>query len=119
MSHARKRASLARALRRKPAPAEAVLWKCLRNRALAGFKFRRQHLIGRYVVDFACPECKVAVEVDGESHLSSRREDEERSRLLELEGWSVQRFWNTEVYEALDSVREAIYQECVRRRRRC
>ena len=110
-----KKISLARAQRRAQIPAEKLLWKALRNREFAGFKFRRQHPIGAYVVDFACVEAKLIVEIDGESHLSSRREDERRTIMLEAEGWLVLRFWNTEVYDELEPVKEAIYRVCVQR----
>jgi very-short-patch-repair endonuclease len=89
------------------------LWAALRNRTLVGFKFRRQHPIGVYVVDFACAECKVVLEVDGESHLDNRRYDEQRTKEIELEGWLVMRFWNTEVYDEFESVIEAIYRTCL------
>ena len=105
---------LARTLRKGNVPAEKVLWKTIRNRAVGGFKFRRQHPIGPYVVDFAGVERKLVIEIDGETHLTSRRQDETRTRFLESEGWRVQRFWNTEIYEALDAVTEASYQRCLR-----
>ncbi|MBI1829926.1 MAG: DUF559 domain-containing protein, partial [Planctomycetes bacterium] len=110
-----KKITLARSQRQAPIPAEKLLWKALRNRAFAGFKFRRQHPIGAYVVDFASVECKLIIELDGVSHLSSRCEDEKRTRLLEAEGWLVLRFWNTEIYEDLEPVKEAIYRTCVKR----
>jgi very-short-patch-repair endonuclease len=94
---------------------ESILWRILRNRLAGGFKFRRQHPVGSYIVDFACVACKLAVEVDGESHLSRRRYDEQRTRFLEASGWRVLRFWNTEIYDDLEPVQEAIYQECVLR----
>ena len=110
-----KKSDLARTLRKKDVPAEQLLWRALRNRALGGFKFRRQHPIGQYVVDFACIPCKIVVESDGESHLSSRKRDGKRTEFLEANGWLVIRFWNTEVFGELASVKEAIYRECVRR----
>ncbi|TDM99577.1 hypothetical protein CEE86_13930, partial [Lactobacillus crispatus] len=58
----------ARSLRRTQTSAEAKLWRVLRNRALNGWKFRRQHPIDRYIVDFACIEAKLIVEVDGATH---------------------------------------------------
>jgi very-short-patch-repair endonuclease len=110
-----KRIRLAQSLRKQKVPAEALLWKALRNRALGGCKFRRQHPIGPFVVDFACVECKVVVEVDGETHLSRREDDERRSDFLRTEGWCVLRYWNTEVYDELESVKEAIYRMCEQR----
>ena len=96
-------------------PAQQLLWKALRNRALGGFKFRRQHSIGPYFVDFACVECKVAVEADGVSHLTNHERDSKRTALLANEGWLVLRYWNTEIYDELDAVKEAIYRACVQR----
>lgn len=107
--------NLARSLRQRDVPAEALLWRVLRNRAFAGFKFRRQHPIGTYVVDFACVACKVAIEVDGPTHLRTRRGDTKRATFLATEGWHVLRVWNTEVYDELESVKEAIYQLCASR----
>jgi very-short-patch-repair endonuclease len=110
-----KRISAARALRHRAIPAEALLWKALRNRALGGFKFRRQHPIAPYVVDFACIACLLIVEVDGETHLSRTKVDRQRTAGLEAQGWHVLRFWNTEIYDELEAVKEAIYQQCVSR----
>ena len=107
-----KRINLARALRRSDVPAEALFWKAVRNRALGGFKFRRQHPIGPYVVDFTCIACKVVVELDGETHLTSRRTDTKRAQILESAGWRVLRFWNSEVYDELEMVKEAVYATC-------
>jgi very-short-patch-repair endonuclease len=115
MARPDKKINLARAQRQAHIPAEKLLWRALRNRAFAGFKFRRQHPIGPYVVDFACPGCKLVVEIDGESHLSRRREDERRTTLLESEGWLVLRFWNTEIYDDFEPVKEMIYRTCVAR----
>jgi very-short-patch-repair endonuclease len=53
--------------------AEAVLWKNLQGSRLDGKKFRRQHSVGKYVLDFYCPECRLAVELDGEAHFTSIR----------------------------------------------
>ncbi len=60
--------SRARVQRRRLTPPEARLWAALKGRGLGGFKFRRQHPIGAFVVDFYCAEAKLAVEVDGEGH---------------------------------------------------
>src|SRR5438105_901047 len=99
MARQRKQTSLARSLRKDDVPAETVLWQALRNRALGGFKFRRQHPIGPYIVDFACLSCKLVVEADGETHVTSAKRDLQRSAFLEASGWLVLRFWNTEIYE--------------------
>ena len=114
MTRSTKRINLARSLRKRDVPAEALLWKALRNRVLASFKFRRQHPIGPYVVDFACVASKVVVELDGESHLVKRTTDAVRAKFLETEGWQVLRFWNPEVYDDLETVKEAIYEACAK-----
>ncbi len=109
-----KKVRLAQQFRHHAVPAEALLWKALRNRALGGFKFRRQHPVGPFLVDFACVECRLIVEADGESHQSREDADARRSQLLEAAGWLVLRFWNTQVYDELEAVKEAIHAACVR-----
>src|SRR5262245_49634686 len=97
----------ARSLRKADVPAQTRLWRALRNRALDGFKFRRQHPITPYFADFACVECLLVVELDGESHLTAKVTDERRTSHLQSKGWQVIRFWNTEVYDDLEAVVEA------------
>jgi adenine-specific DNA-methyltransferase len=117
MSRNPERRDRARSLRSGMPPAESILWKHLRGRRFAGFKFRRQHPIGPFFADLACHECKIIIEVDGESHLGQECRDERRSDYLRERGWLVLKFWNTEVYDDLESVLEAIYQTCERRNR--
>ncbi len=93
----------ARKLRRIMTDAETKLWFFFRSRALGPYKFRRQHLIGKYVVDFACVEAQLVVEVDGGQHADNSA-DLERTKWLESWGWSVVRFWNNEVLQNLDGV---------------
>jgi very-short-patch-repair endonuclease len=90
--------------------AEFHLWCELRGSRLAGLRFRRQHPMGSFIVDFFCPEKKLIVEVDGEQHAfeSNRRADIERTRWLESQGHVVLRFWTNEVMQDLDAVCEAI-----------
>ena len=73
----------ARAMRHEAAPAEQKMWRCLRDRQLNGFKFRRQVGFGNYVADFYCAECKLVVELDGDSHSERREYDEKRTADLE------------------------------------
>jgi len=75
----------------------------LRDRQCAGFKFRRQHVVGPFIVDFFCASCSLGVEIDGETHLGRERADFKRQRFLETEGLKVLRFWNTEVYDDLEA----------------
>ncbi|MFY9974968.1 MAG: DUF559 domain-containing protein [Chromatiaceae bacterium] len=98
----------ARRLRREMTFAERLLWAQLRQRELDGFKFRRQHPIGRFIVDFVCIEARVVVEIDGGQHAGRRVRDEARTAWLNGQGYRVLRFWNNEVLQATDAVREAI-----------
>ena len=94
----------ARGLRRDTTDAEAVLWRHLRNRSLAGRKFRRQHSLGRYIVDFVCLETFLVVEVDGGQHAADKDRDVRRTEWLNSEGFRVLRFWNNEVLSNIDGV---------------
>ena len=94
----------ARELRRETTEAETLLWKNLRNRQLAGLKFRRQQPIGRYVTDFCCEEEKLVVELDGGQHADDTDRDEERTQYIEKFGYRVIRYWNNEVLIDIESV---------------
>jgi very-short-patch-repair endonuclease len=83
--------------------AERRLWSLLRGRQLNGCKFRRQHPVGRYILDFACIERRLAVEVDGGQHADNNN-DRHRTAWLEAQGWQVIRFWNNEVLSNPDGV---------------
>ncbi|HVX79569.1 MAG TPA: endonuclease domain-containing protein [Bradyrhizobium sp.] len=100
----------ARALRASQTSAEAKLWQALRNRKLARWKFRRQHPIDRYIVDFVTLDGKLIVEVDGTTHSkpSEVRYDKARTEFLETSGFLVLRVSNTDVYENLEGVLEMI-----------
>jgi very-short-patch-repair endonuclease len=101
----------ARAMRKNPTHAERALWKMLRKKNLEGYKFRRQHPTGTYIVDFYCPPKKLVIEVDGGQHSEQEREDAERSRFLESRSCRVLRFWNNEVLENMDGVADRILEE--------
>src|SRR3989442_15345528 len=94
----------ARSLRHDLSPAEKILWKALRGRRFAGLKFRRQHPLGAYILDFVCLKLGLAIELDGESHLARGEEDKHREAWLKTQGISILRFWNTEVYDEYDAV---------------
>jgi very-short-patch-repair endonuclease len=79
---------------------------------LGGFKFRRQHAIGRYVADFYVAECKLIIELDGESHEDRQEYDEKRSNDLAETGLHVIRFSNVDVFENLEGVLLNIMDEC-------
>jgi len=86
--------------------AELKLWNELRAHRLMGLGFRRQFPISSYIVDFACPEKKLIVEVDGSQHGDDdrARSDEIRTKRLESDGWIVLRFWNDDVIRDIDNV---------------
>ena len=88
--------------------AERLLWSGLRDRRLLGLKFRRQAPIGRFIVDFVCPEKRLIVEIDGGHHQEQRMSDASRTAWLSSRGFRVIRYWNNEVLEDIDSVMESI-----------
>lgn len=94
-------------LRNSMPPAEVMMWRYLRQSRLQGFKFRRQYSIGGYVVDFYCPKCKLAIELDGPSHYVNdavQTYDKQRQQFIEQSGIRVIRFTNKEVYRNIDGV---------------
>ena len=94
----------ARALRIDMTNAERMLWQAMRNRQLCDARFRRQHPVGKYIADFACPDRKLIVELDGGQHQEQAVYDEARTGFLQAQGWRVLRFWNNEVMENLEGV---------------
>jgi very-short-patch-repair endonuclease len=102
-----------RELRNASTPAEALLWTHLQRSALGGWKFRRQHSIGPYIVDFYCPLFRLAVELDGEGHFEFIADpyEAERTRYLEGLGIRIVRFENRMVFDALEAVLETIRKE--------
>ena len=99
-----------RHLRNNLTPAEITLWGYLKNGQVGGYKFRRQHGLGQYVMDFYCPELKLCVELDGEVHDSKQafNHDEERTAFLQENGISVLRFENYIVREDIQAIINAI-----------
>ncbi len=97
----------ARELRKQMTLAEQVLWKALRRKQL-GVSFRRQHAVGRVILDFYCPTYKLVVEVDGKVHRQHVERDEARTRQLEMYGYRVIRFRNEEVLKELPDVLKKI-----------
>jgi len=103
--------SNARTLRVGQTDAEKLLWTLLRDRRFCGYKFRRQHPVDRYILDFYCHDKMLAIELDGGAHNSEERKayDSERTRELFGAGIRVIRFWNHDVLNCTDLVLEAIY----------
>ncbi|HCA66949.1 MAG: hypothetical protein UW40_C0013G0002 [Parcubacteria group bacterium GW2011_GWF2_44_17] len=99
-----------RKLRNNSPKAESILWYRLKGKQLKGYKFRRQYGIGNYIIDFYVPKAKLAIEIDGESHIGKPVEmrDNKRQEFIEFLGISCLRFTNWDVYENIDGVLEEI-----------
>ncbi len=100
-------------LRKKVTPAEAVLWKYIKSEKLNGIKFRRQYSINNYILDFYCPEFKIAIELDGTHHFSEEGiiNDSERDDYLKSIGIKVLRFENDLIMKRLETVLSIILEE--------
>jgi very-short-patch-repair endonuclease len=97
-------------LRNNSTSAEATLWKFLQKSQLDGRKFRRQHSVGNYIIDFYCPSERLAIELDGAGHFQTAGflKDQERSKYLESLNIRTLRFENVEVFKATETVLEKI-----------
>ncbi len=94
----------AKAMRANPTEAEQRLWYRLRAHRLGGIKFKRQKPIGPYIVDFACVERRLVIEIDGGQHMEQTDYDRERDRFLASLGYRVLRFWNNQVLQETEEV---------------
>ncbi|MFH1725562.1 MAG: endonuclease domain-containing protein [Elusimicrobiota bacterium] len=99
-----------RALRRSMTNAEKLMWHHLRLRQ-AGVKFRRQTVMGRYIVDFVCFSEKLVIEIDGGQHCEQSCYDSRRTAWLRSQGFTVLRFWNHDVLRHIDAVKQAVFAE--------
>lgn len=97
-------------LRRNQTPQEVLLWAQLRRSKL-GFKFKRQYSVGPYILDFYCPQKKLAIELDGSQHIKNKDYDIERSNYLSVLDIKVLRFWNNEVNANMNGVIQKIINE--------
>ena len=102
-----------RELRKNATDPEKLMWSLLRNRGVHDAKFRRQHPVASYILDFYCHEAKLAIELDGSQHLEENKAnyDEERTKLLEEQGIKVIRFWNSNVTNKTEEVLNMIWDE--------
>jgi len=98
----------ARTLRNQSTDAERHLWQHLRGKQLGGMRFRRQVPVAGFIVDFACLEAKVIVELDGAQHTQNVGYDEQRDRLIEAQGFRVLRFWDNQVFQETQAVLQEI-----------
>jgi very-short-patch-repair endonuclease len=103
----------ARRLRKRPTEEERIVWGELRKRRIDGLKFRRQHPLGPYIVDFVCLERRFVFEIDGVQHGETEglRYDAARTAWLTTEGYTVYRAWNWEIRENLDGVMMSLFDE--------
>jgi very-short-patch-repair endonuclease len=98
----------ARDLRKNLTPAEEYLWQALKSKQLNGLRFRSQHPVGNFILDFYCPSCKLVVEVDGSIHDDRQDRDLARTQALEAYGYFVLRFTNDQVLGDLATVLKKI-----------
>ena len=103
--------TLAKTLRRNATSAERRLWQGLRREQVAGFRFRRQVILGGFIADFVCLEARLVIEVDGATHGMDDEiaRDTARSAVLAAQGYDVLRFTNDDVFHNLDGVIETIH----------
>jgi very-short-patch-repair endonuclease len=97
-------------LRKNQTREEALLWAYLRRSNL-GYKFKRQHSVGPYILDFYCPDKKLAIELDGSQHIENKNYDKERTEYLLVLDIKVIRFWNNEVNANMNGVIQKIINE--------
>ncbi len=93
-----------RNLRKNSTDAERKLWQYLRRRQIGNFKFTRQYSVGSYILDFYCPETRLAIEIDGGQHFENKDKDEIRTEFLVKQNIKVIRFWNNEIFNNIDGV---------------
>lgn len=107
-----------RYLRNNATPAERKLWSYLQKSKLEGMKFRRQHSIGDYIVDFYCPQYYLVLELDGKIHLKNeiKGNDENRTDYLNSLGIKVLRFKNEDVFKNIELVLKRIKEACIKKR---
>jgi len=101
---------LQRQLRSNMTDAEKAVWQMLRSRQMSGYRFRRQHPFGDYILDFVCLSIKLVIEIDGGQHAEQVAADNQRDQFLRDAGFRVLRFWNNQVLTETEAVREAIWQ---------
>ncbi len=105
--------SNSRQLRQNQTKAECLLWRKLREEAFKTFHFKRQKVIGPFIVDFYCSKARLVIELDGGQHNEEERiiYDDNRAKYLKLRGFKVIRFWNNDVFRQLDGVLVSIWRE--------
>ena len=102
--------SYRKALRNNSTSAEATLWTILKGKQVGGLKFRRQHSVGNYILDFYCPTLKLGIELDGEYHVYTEEQDKKRDEFLNSKGITILRYENVFVFEQPEQIIEDISQ---------
>ena len=111
MGRPESRTARARSLRQRMTEPEVILWSKLRRGQFGGHKFRRQHPVGPYIVDFACLRAKLIIELNGGHHSELEHADRQRDANLEELGFNVLRIWNDDVRHNLSGVLDGISAE--------
>jgi len=106
-------AHFAKKLRKNSTVVESLLWQRLKARQIQGVKFRRQQPIENFIVDFVSFEKRIVIELDGGQHKMNRKKDNKRDRFLAENGYTVLRFWDSEVIENMEGVLEVIRKKCL------
>ncbi|MBI5383635.1 MAG: DUF559 domain-containing protein [Verrucomicrobia bacterium] len=103
----------ARALRQKQTWAEKLMWSWLRDRRFSAYKFRRNHPLGKYFLDFYCREASLSIELDGgqHGHPEQQAHDAERTQFLASMGIKELRFWNSRLRREQQAIRDTIFRE--------
>jgi very-short-patch-repair endonuclease len=102
-----------RELRKNQTEAENILWQRIRGRKINNFKFHRQYSAGPYILDFFCPQIRLAIELDGNQHKDAREYDQERELFLKEANIRTIRFWNEEVLKDLGRVLKIIKENII------
>ncbi len=105
---------IAKVLRKRSTNEERFLWRHLKSKQLEGLKFRRQQPIGNFIVDFACFEKRIIIELDGGQHtnITEEKKDNFRDKWLKEQGFKVLRFWNNDVFKNINGILEVIIENC-------
>jgi len=103
----------ARQLRKNETWAEQLMWRWLRDRRFNNYKFRRQHPLGDYYLDFFCEEAELNIELDGRQHgfPDQQKHDAQREKFLQSRGIKTLRFWNSHLRRNAQSIRDSIFRE--------
>src|SRR6185436_12964672 len=96
-------------LRQSSTDAERKMWSLLRSRRFAGYKFRRQEVIGPFIVDFTCFKRRLVIELDGGQHVEKQDMDDRRTERLNEMGFQVLRFWNDQIFKDIEAVVDQIW----------